>query len=148
MPKGDTPGRRKLDNDAQDLVASLGIEPMTKPEIADKYGRTIENVHYALLPRARTFARMNGIVIDRPIRLDGYLYRARWEWTGEQSPNWATMLKDLFSRASNMRADIATYAANAKAEGRIDLADQLEDIHDLFKVTTKSVAKAQLLVTA
>jgi hypothetical protein len=148
MAKGDTPRKLRLDNDAQDLVAQLGITPMTKPEIAKKYGRSVQNVHYSLLPRARTFARMNGIVIERPIPADGYMYKARWEWTGEQRPNWSTMLTDLLTRTANINADLATYAANAAAEGRTDLAAQLEDIYDLSKVTTRSVAKARLLVEA
>jgi hypothetical protein len=146
MPKGRTPSRIQLDNDAQDLVAELGINPMTVDEIMQRYDRSRANVHHSLLKRAREFARANAIVIDRPVVTDGYLYRARWEWNGSQAPNWQTMLADLLSRAKGMRADLATYTANARAEGQDDLADVLEDIHDLFKVTTKSIEKARLQV--
>lgn len=143
--RGDTPQRRKADADAQDLLAELGIQPLTIHEIMEKYDREFRATR-KLLARAREFGRANGIVIDRPSHEDGYLYRARWEWDGSQSPNWTVMLNDLFSRTTNIRADLATYAANAQAEGQTDLAEHLEDIHDLFKVATKSVTKARLLV--
>jgi hypothetical protein len=146
MPKGQTPSRKKLDDDAQDLLMALGIQPLAIEEIQERYDRSKSNVHRRLVPRARMFARANGIVLDRPIHADGYLYRARWEWTDDQKPSWATTLRDLLSRTSGIKADMATYAANAKAEGQEALAEQLEDIHDLFKVTTKSIAKASLLV--
>jgi hypothetical protein len=144
-PRKISPLKQKLDNDAQDLVASIGITPMTKDEIAKKYGRTIDNTHYALL-RARMFARANGIMIDRPHPRDGYLYRARWEWTDDQRPNWNTVLSDTLTRASGIRQDKATYTGNAEAEGQKDLAQELSDIFDLFKVTERSIAKARLLV--
>jgi hypothetical protein len=147
MPKGNSPRRKKLDSDAQDLVSELGITPMKVGEIAERYGRPIPNVQQILLPRAREFARANGIVIDRPVARDGFLYRARWDWTGEQRPNWSAMLSDLFSRSKNMGQDLATYTANAHAEGKTELAEHLQDIHDLFKVTTRSIYKAHELVT-
>jgi hypothetical protein len=147
MPKGMTPRKQKLNDDANDLVAELGITPMTVDEIAAKYGRTKSNVHYSLLPRARKFGRMNNIVIERPIPKDGWLYKARWDWETQQpGDNWLTMLTDFQTRSANMRDDISSYAANASAEGKADLADQLEDVFDLFKVTTRSIAKARLLV--
>ena len=137
--------RGRLDAEAQDLLAELGIQPMDIEEIQAKYGRSYRSTR-KLISRAREFGRANGIVIDRPVVEDGYLYRARWDWDETQTPNWNVMLTDLFSRTDHIRADIATYTANASAEGRRELAEHLGDIHDLFKVATRSITKARLSV--
>lgn len=150
MPSGDGPGRTKLNEDAQSLLVELGTTPMDVYDIAAKYDRTPWNVRHRLVPRAREYGRANGIVIDRPIHTDGYLYRAHWEWSDHdaQGPNWSVALSDTMSRSRHMQQDMASYTAQAKAEGRDSLADALEDIHDLMKMATKSVAKASLIVSS
>lgn len=150
MAKGDNAARFKLNEDAQSLLVEIGTTPMDVYDIAARYDRTAWNVRHRLIPRAREFGRANGIVIDRPIQADGYLYRAHWAWGDhdEQGPNWATALTDSMSRSRNMQQDMASYTAQATAEGRDSLAEVLEDIHDLMKMATKSIAKAKLMVSS